>query len=325
MTANFQQSVNTYLALGLEGTRASDNPIQEVLPLGPGWIAGSGGVTVARFVWSTDGIALSNSTLLGNVPLGLVANEHQGLITTWLAGTSMISPQGIPQTVYDRGDFWVRNTYGATVYGYKVFANLSTGQITTAATASFLVDPLGTVTTMTASSATNQLTVTVTDGYIAPGMKVTGTFANGLVIPANVYIQSQYSGSAGSTGVYILSQTIGTGTSHAAILATNEEGAGGFTASDGDLLATNMYIETLTNGKIVVGQIVKGTGITAGTYIVAQVDGTPGGVGNFTLSASATTQTAIAITGTDWIETPWSVKSQEAVAIGELVKIGIAN
>jgi len=324
MTANFQQSVNTYLALGLEGTRASENPIQEVLPLGPGWVAGSGGVTVARFVWSTDGIVLNNSTLLANVPLGLVANEHQGLITTWLAGTTKSSPQGIPQTVYDRGDFWVRNTYGATVYGYKVFANLSTGQITTAATASFIVDPLGTVTTMTASSATNQLTVTVTDGYIAPGMKVTGTFANGLVIGPNVYVQSQYSGSDGSTGVYILSQTIGTGTSAAAILATNEEGAGGWTSASCYLLSTNMTVRSLTNGTIAVGQIIKGTGITAGTYIVAQVNGTPGGAGNYITSLSMTNAT-VAVTGSDWIETPWSVKSQEAVAIGELVKIGIAN
>jgi hypothetical protein len=264
--------------------------------------------------------------LLGDVPLGITKNEHDALITTWLANASYVKPAGSPVTVFDRGDVWVRNTYTVAAYGYKVYANLASGAITTAVTGQTLTDPLGTATIVTASSATTVLTVTATNGVIAHGMRVTGTFANGLVVPPGVYIVSQATGTRGSTGTYNLSVSIGTGTSIATIALVKEDGYGGWTGTA--TFATNVMtvVSTTTGlGAIAVGQIITSAGVTAGTYITADLGG-----GTYSLSTTPGTITpAQAATATDWIETPWVVKSQsqatDGLGIGELIKIGIKN
>jgi hypothetical protein len=67
-----------------------------------------------------------------------------------------------------------------------------------------------------------------------------------------------------------------------------------------NLNGTTMTVTSVTGGYLTVGQIVSGTGITAGTTVASwNGGGVSGGVGSYTLSASATTGTGIAVTAYD--------------------------
>lgn len=315
---SFPSVINIQPAPGVAGQRASTNPSATV-DAGPGgFIAGTGGVTIARFTWlAADGVTLQNTIIAGvpSVPVGYIADVQQGLITAFLAESTMLAPQGYGLSCYQRGDFWARNTYNAATFGMKVFANMFSGAVFCAATGSFIVNPIGTATAITASIATNVLTVTVTNGYIAPGQFLVGTG-----VPAGTYVVSQASGTAGSTGTYNLSTTPGTVASEAMTLSS-EDGAGGFTGTAS--FATNvMTVTAATAGSLKVGQIISSASVAVGTYIVSFGTGT-GGTGTYNLSTSPGVIGAQAITATAWIETPWYANS--AANIGELVKIGVRN
>jgi len=256
---SFQSSVNLYPAPGVEGARASNNVATTVVAGPNALVAGTAGVRVGSFAWNSAAGLASNFCYTGLVPDGFIDNEQQALITVWLAETSMIVPAGVPVTEYERGDFWAVAHYNDATVGNKVFANLFTGKILAAATGAFPVDPAGTTGVITASFATNVMTVTAGSVYIAPGMHVTGTG-----IPANTYIEAQLTGTPGacSAATYSLSTYPGTVTSAATVVVTAPDGVGGATASactcaSGD---TAMTITTLTNGTIAAGQLVKSPG-----------------------------------------------------------------
>lgn len=320
----FQSSVNLKPAPGADGARASMNPVTTVVA-GPGaLVAGTGGVSVGTFAWVVSGkatYATANGVVNGaSVPDGFVSNEQQALITVWLADSTLVVPQGLPITLYDRGDFWVRSTYNDAVVGNKVFANLFNGKVLAAAAGSFPVDVAGVSGTITASFATNVMTVTVTGVYIAPGMQVTGTG-----VPANTYIEAQLTGTAGSTGTYSLSTYPGTVASAATVVVTSPNGVGGATIASATaaLSSTTLTIITVTDGVVAAGQRVNGTGIASGTYITALGTST-GGAGTVTLSAATTaTITTAAVSLSAWVETPFYVKS--AGNVNDLIKIGVRN
>jgi len=319
----FQSQVNLNPAPGVEGARASMNPVSTVVA-GPGaLVADTGGVNVGSFAWVVSGKATygTSNGVVHSVaaPDGFVSNEQQGLITVWLDNASLNVPEGLPVTLYDRGDFWVRSTFNDAALGAKVFANLFDGTVNTGATGAFLVDPKGVTGTITASFATNVMTVTATGVYIAPGMKATGTG-----VPANTYIEAQLTGSAGSTGTYSLSTYPGTVSSAATVVVTTA-GIGGASASSCTAAeaSTTLTITTLTNGSVAAGMLVSGTGIAAGTHIAALLTST-GGTGTVTLSAVTTaTITTAAVTFSPWVETPFYVKS--AGNVYDLIKIGVRN
>ncbi|HZV27260.1 MAG TPA: DUF3383 family protein, partial [Acidothermaceae bacterium] len=77
-------------------------------------------------------------------------------------------------------------------------------------------------------------------------------------------------------------------------------------------LSMTMVVTAVTGGYLEVGQVVSGTGITAGTTIAAYLgSGLSGGVGSYTLSASATaTGNAVAVT---------SFAAAPSIAIGQVV------
>jgi hypothetical protein len=78
-----------------------------------------------------------------------------------------------------------------------------------------------------------------------------------------------------------------------------------FTAS---ISTTTMTVTAVASGTIAVGQVITGTGVTAGTTITALGTGT-GGVGTYTVSVSQTvTSTAITIVGLDFLSIPSWVK-----------------
>jgi hypothetical protein len=69
-----------------------------------------------------------------------------------------------------------------------------------------------------------------------------------------------------------------------------------FTASAGSP-ATQLVVTSVTGVILVGDQIISGTGATAGTKIVSQISGTPGGAGTYLLSAANTTSSASVTAG----------------------------
>ncbi len=315
---SFQNIVTQQPAVGIEGGRASDNPISAVVG---SFVANSAGVRVGSFAWGSGNTAYS--FVLGNTaPAGFVANNQNAYITTWKGSKSMLIPAGAPVTMHDRGDFWAYSTYADASVGQKVFANVFNGKILPAAAGSFPALPAGTTGTITASFATNVMTPTAGSIYLAVGMLITGTG-----VPANTYIEAQLTGSAGActSATYQLTTYPGTVASSAAVVATSPDGIGGATCSSvSSSSSTTMTINTLTNGSIVVGSLVQGiTSVPAGTY-VASIGTFNGTSGTVILSAATTgTITAQACTFSAWVETPFYVKS--AGNLGDLIKIGVKN
>ena len=83
--------------------------------------------------------------------------------------------------------------------------------------------------------------------------------------------------------------------------------------------SATMTVTGVTSGTLAVGQPVSGTGIPAGTTILALGTGT-GGTGTYTLSANATaSNTGVTVTAAGAEETPWYLHT--APAAGELGKI----
>ncbi len=92
-----------------------------------------------------------------------------------------------------------------------------------------------------------------------------------------------------------------------------------FTAS----FATNVMTVTVAPAlPLKVGQAVVSAGVAANTYISALGTGT-GGTGTYTLTTSPGTITAQAATGSDWVETGFSILN--TCLINELAKIGYGN
>lgn len=81
-----------------------------------------------------------------------------------------------------------------------------------------------------------------------------------------------------------------------------------------------MTVASVGSGAVAVGDIVTSAGVAAGTTVLSQLTGTPGGVGTYQLSTTPGTITpAQAITTTSYIETRWKIDT--AAQIGELAKI----
>jgi hypothetical protein len=86
----------------------------------------------------------------------------------------------------------------------------------------------------------------------------------------------------------------------------------------GSIATTVLTVTAVASGTLAAGQPLTGAGITAGTVIVNQLTGTPGGIGTYTVSASQTVASET-LTTKSGVETSWSVAS--AADAGELVKI----
>ena len=85
--------------------------------------------------------------------------------------------------------------------------------------------------------------------------------------------------------------------------------------------ATNVLTVTATAGVLLVGQLITGAGIPANTYITAQLTGTAGSTGTYSLSTTPGTVASEAMVAHTWIETPYVIAS--ACNIGELAIISL--
>ncbi len=319
---SFQKQVNVNPAPFSLGDRATNNPISTVVAGRGNLTAGLLGTTIAKFAWqsltaSTGASVVNNySPTAPTVPDGFIANEQQGDITVWLADHTMSVYPGYPVTIMDGGDFVAQNPYGDSVIGQKVFANLFSGDVLTAATGSFPTNSFGSAAAFTATVSGYVMTVSaVTSGSLAVGQLITGTG-----VPFPTYIESLGNGT-GSAGTYNLTQTMTISTGEA-MTSQTPAGIGGCVASSVSASAssTTLTVNTVTSGTIAVGQYVSATNIPSGTYIAALGTGT-GGAGTYVLSAettgSITTQPA---NFSSWIETDWKVKSPGNV--GDFIVIG---
>lgn len=310
----FQRQVNVLQAPAVEGDFASANPRQVVLA-GPGaLVAGPLGATVARFAWlSYGGIdgdgAPAQVNNFGSGPVsGFIHREQQALITTYLAESGMVIPAGFPVTLFDSGDFWVKNN-GTTnaVPGQKCFANYSDGKSSFAAAAATpsTASVVGTIAAATASVtgsiAGNVLTVTaVGSGALVPGGTLSGTGGGG--VASGTQIVSQLSGSTGGIGTYSVSIA---GQSVSSTTITETYGL--------------LTVASVNSGTIGVGDVLaSGTAVTTGTIITGLGTGT-GLTGTYYVSPTQNSTPSITITAALAVETKWYARSFGLP--GELVKI----
>ena len=137
---DFPNNVGVQPGVAIEGDFASLNPRHTVLAGPGGLIAGDSGVTVSRFGWlvaspaDPNGAAKKVNNAGSGIPAGFIHREQQGLSTTYLGASGMTVPAGFPLTLFNSGDFWVKNVgSSANALGDKVFASLTTGDVKLAA------------------------------------------------------------------------------------------------------------------------------------------------------------------------------------------------
>lgn len=137
---DFQNTVNTQPAPGIEGDFADHNPRASVMTGPGGFIAGSGGVLVGRFAWAAaspvdpNGAPTTVTNAGSGAPDGFVCRHQQGLITTYLTKAGMLIPQGFGVTLMSSGGYWVKNGgAGANTRGQKAFASNTDGSVKFAA------------------------------------------------------------------------------------------------------------------------------------------------------------------------------------------------
>lgn len=305
---NFQTFVGTQPSPAVAGDFASANPRFSV-DAGPGGlVAGAAGVYVGRFAWWSFSLIDANDTPavvnnFGSGPVtGFVHREQQGLITTFLAESSMLIPQGFPMTLMSGGDFWCVND-GATecLVGMKAYANYADGKVTFAATgapgtASGSASSIAASTnSFTGSINDNVLTASAVTGVIRPGTTISGTG-----VATGTKIVSQLTGTAGGAGTYAVSIPEQT------VASTAISGTYG-TLTVGGTVA----------GSFGVGDTLTGTGISATTTITQLISGT-GGAGTYAVDVN-TVVASTAITAGLQIETKWVAMS--AGLAGDLIKI----
>ena len=300
----FQNKVNLQQAPAVAGDFASSNPRASVLAGEGGLIAGPGGVTVGRFAWiEADGKTVVNYGTAPAKPAGFVHREQQALITVYLGEASNVIPEGFPVVLHDEGDFFAANAGGsASVNGSSIYARYSdgaafvgsspSGASVTGSMGSTNTAALGATFTASAGLDATQLVVTAVTGFISIGEQVAGTG-----ITAGTTILSQVSGTPNGAGTYQLDQT------NTAAAAT--------VTSFGNIVKV-----TATTGLISVGETISGgAGVPVGATVTAQVSGTPGGAGVYSLSAAGSAYVASA----SGVTTFGNVLNVTAVGSGSLL------
>lgn len=294
----FQTRVNNYNPPAVEGDFASANPRATAITIPGGFVAGPGGVRVGRFAWvANDGRTVNNFAAGAVKPTGFVHRDQQGLIEVYLEESSMYIPEGFPVTLHNAGDFFVIVKGNAATVGESVYASYADGSANfgAAPTGASVTGAIGA--TFTATGTAESLVVTAVTGLISIGDTIAGTG-----VPAGTTIVAQVSGTTGGAGTYTTSGN----TTVAAATVTS--------------FGTTLNVTAVGSGTLNVGDAVTGTNVPAGTTVIAQVSGTPGGVGVYTLSAPAAQYVASeTVTAVGGIQT--SFFSKQAAAVSALAAI----
>ena len=274
--SGFQKQVNTYQAPAVDGDFASSNPRVVFLAGEGALIAGAAGVNAAKFAWVSGIKAYSYGTYPA-APQGFVANSLQAS-NAFLAESGTLIAAGMPVTVYEKADFWVKNSGASTsVIGDTIYATYTNGAATaaTAATGAVVTGSVGgSVTAAIGSTSTGtgsgtDLTLSSLTGYVSIGDKVSGTG-----VPAGTTIVSQTSGTTGLAGVYVTSAAT---TSSAATITT---------------FGTKLKVTAVGSGTVQIGDAISGTGVPSGAIISTFDSGTAGGVGIYGIDRTASAYAA---------------------------------
>jgi hypothetical protein len=313
----FQSIVNQLPSPGLVGAPASLNP-QYYYPAGPGGLvagddgAADGGILVGRWAWlSQNYLNPDNQPNVVNnfgsgLPIGLVPNHLQGLVTVFLKEASLLLPSGLPVGILTAGDTWIING-GSTqaLIGQKVYAAFADGSSSFAATGSPTTGASGASSSIapstfsvTGSISGNVLTVTA----VGSGPVVRGAAISGTNVASGTLIASQLSGAAGGVGTYAVS--IG-------------EQSAASTAISGTY--GTLTLGTVTGGIFAVNDVISGSGVTSGSVLTQLLTGTGGTGSTFAVNPSQTAgSTTISVAAIN-VETAWYAQSSGNP--GEIVKI----
>lgn len=315
----FPSQVQTQPAPAVAGDFCSQNPMFSVTP-GQGAFAAGPALFVGRFAWADPTFSILNSAGSGP-PTGFVHREQQGLITTFLAESSVQVLIGTQCYCLNGGDFWMEND-GLLVAtpGMKAYARFADGKVTfgptgtppgggtssasTISAQTFSVTgsigvqavPPGSQTGQTGNDEIGVLTVTVVgSGTIVPGAAISGTG-----IQAGTLVTGQLTGTPGGVGTYSVNipQTAA---------STTVSGTYGLLTVGGSLTGTFGIGDVLSGSG--------GGGVTAGSTITGLGTGT-GGAGTYYTQTQTVSSTAI--NATSAIETKWVCQSVGQV--GELVR-----
>lgn len=311
MSGGIQTVVNNQPAPAVAGDFASNNPNDYSVLAGPGGlVSGPSGVTVGRFQWAVppddgDGFPAVVNTFGSGPVTGFLAREQQGVISTFLAGSSMSVIPGTEITLYSGGDFWVKNDGAAeAIVGQKAYANFADGKVTFATTATPLAGASGSASTIAAgtSSVTGSIldeVLTVT--AVGSGTLYPGTTISGSGVASGTKILSQSSGTVGGVGTYQVSIP------EQNVASTAISGTYGLLTVGGTVV-----------GGFGVGDVISGSGVTAGSKITTLGTGT-GGAGTYIVDPTQTVgSTAISVSALN-VETKWICMS--SALPGELCKI----
>lgn len=266
----FQGLVNNQPGVGESGDFYGTNPRAVVLA-GPGaFVSPAGQLTVGNFAWAdTDTGVVSQSEVAGFQLAFVGRAPNQAVITAFLAPSTYLINAGFPVTLHSQGDFWTTFAGGATP-GQQVYADPTTGAAIagapgginaatgTGSVGAALTAAMGA--SFTGVVASNVLTVSALTGFLTPGDIISSASITAGVLGA------QLTGSTGGTGTYTLT--------HANV------------ASEAMTTASTTLVASVVTGYVTVGDTVTGAGLTTGT-ITAQLTGSAGGVGHYTLSGSA--------------------------------------
>lgn len=296
----FQSQVNVQPALGVAGDFADSNPRWFVQAGAAGLVAAAAGLVIGRACW-LDGASHNVLANTGAGPIaGIVHREQQALITAYLGEAGMTIPGGFEAGAMNGGGLLVKNE-GATeaLFNQSVYARITDGALAagpqSGASVTGSIAPGAAA--VTGKIDDNVLTVSaVSSGSLVPGAAISGTN-----VAAGTQIVAQLSGVAGGVGTYSVSIPEQTVASTA------------ITATYGVLTVT-----AVGSGALGIGDVLSGSGVTAGTTITALGTGT-GGAGTYYVSPTQTA-TSTTITAGLWTQTKFVVQSNSALP-GELMKI----
>ena len=311
-TSGVQTYVNRELPIGVAGDYAGANIRASIVAGRLAWLASAAGVTVGAIGWCDPVTALCSSYFKPNSASGLVhRTATQTIITSFLGIAAVAIPGGYEVTPMAQGDFLGLFAGGTTV-GQKVYANPTTGALTSAATGGSVV---ASVSAGGASITTGVLTTTDADASgsaIAVGQIVVDSGGN---TPPGTYIASA-AGTGSGTHLWNLANLDGTAIPNVAAGALTwklygvqetQFYVGSFVPADPSFTASLapsaglaglsvLTVSAVGSGVIVPGSWLYSTGATplalsANVKIESQLTNTgtaPGGTGTYLVSGTNT-------------------------------------
>lgn len=300
MSGGFQTQVYDQPAAGVPGMRASMNELF-TFDAGAGALVAGPSLFIGRFAWVTGSLDANGAPSIANssgagAPSGFLMRAQQGLNTTYLSDAGNQMEPGAQVALQIGGDFWVVNDGSSeALIGQKAYADLATGKVSFAATASPTQGASASASSIAASTFSvtgaidgDVLTVSaVGSGTVVPGATVSGTN-----VASGTKVLSQIGGTAGGVGTYRVSIP------NQSAASTTISGTYG-----------TLTVGTVTAGNFAVGQQLAATGsVVAGTTITQALTGT-GGTGSTFVVDNNTVVSSQVISTTSNVETIFIARS----------------